>query len=169
MRRDGFTLVELCSVIAVMGVLLALATLNWNSMQRKSAIENEIKTVYADLMATRLDALYTKRPRSVVLSGARFSVYSSELTSVSALSSTALKYPLKFNTAGSSLTLTFDAGGLSTATGDTALCVVPANDLAADNPGAVDSIVVCAARIKLGKRQQGGVCDTTTGTGIVQN
>ena len=161
MRRNGFTLVELLVVLTVMGILLSIATMNWNSMQKKSAVENEAKTVFADLMTARLDALYSKRPRSVVFSGVQFAVYSSSLTSVNPVSRKTLRYPLQWQPAGPSLTLTFDASGLSTAGSDTPVCIDPENNLAIANSGAVDSIVVSAARIKLGKRQ-GGSCDPLT-------
>jgi prepilin-type N-terminal cleavage/methylation domain-containing protein len=160
MRHDGFTLVEMLVVIAIMGILLAIATPNWSSMLKKNAVESEIKTLYSDLMELRLNALYIKRSRSAVLSGRQFNVYSSSVTSVAPVTSNTLRFPLAWVPAGP-LTLTFDAGGLSTAGEDIAVCVDPESSLAVANPGAVDSLVVSAARIKLGKRQQGGNCDAT--------
>ena len=167
MRDHGLTVLELLVVMAIMGILMAIAVPNWNNLQKKSAIENEVKTMSVDLTALRLDALYAKRPRSVVLSATQFSVYSSSLTSVSPVSSKTLHFPLRWQPASSTLTLTFDASGLCTAAADTPLCVDPDNNLALANPGAVDSLVISAARIKLGKREQGGACDAT-GTGIAQ-
>jgi len=163
MRQAGFTLVELIIVMAIMGVLMAIATANWNQMQKKNAVEGEAKALYADLMAVRLDALYTKRPRSVVVTSTGFNVYSSSLTTVGPASGKSLRYPLKWTPASPVLTLTFDVGGLSTAGADTSICVDPDNNLAVTS-GAVDSIVVSTARIKLGKRE-GGSCEVS---GITQ-
>jgi len=159
MGRNGFTLLELLIVMAIGGILLTIAGVNWNNMQKKSAVETETKMIYADLMATRLDALYSKRARSVVLSSTQFSVYSSSLTSVNPQSRKTLRYPLKWKPASTTLTLSFDSGGLYTAGADLPLCVDPANNLTVSNLGAVDSLVVSAARIKIGKRS--GDCDVS--------
>jgi prepilin-type N-terminal cleavage/methylation domain-containing protein len=148
MCARGFSLVELLVVIAIMGILLSIATLNWNAMQTKSAIESQIKMIHADLMEVRVQALYSKTPRSVVISGQQYKVYSSTDTSVAPLVTKQLRYPVVWkNGAG---TLTFDAQGLTTNMGS--LCVLPTNSTADLNSAAVDSIVVSQARINFGKR-----------------
>lgn len=147
MREHGFSLVELMIVIAISGILLAIATLNWNAMQTKSAVESQIKTIYADLTEVRLQALHTKKPRSVIISGQLFKVYSSEVTSVTPVVTKQLRYPITWNGGAD---LTFDEQGLTTNAGS--LCVLPGNDTTTVNSAAVDSIVVSQARINLGKR-----------------
>jgi prepilin-type N-terminal cleavage/methylation domain-containing protein len=155
MRNHGFTLVELMIVIAVMAILGTIATLSWNSMQKKAAIETQAKTMFGDLMDVRSQALYTKRKRSVVISGSLFKVYSSNLTTVSPVSQKALRYPVVWNSAGT--TVTFDSSGLANGS-QRSLCIDPDSDLTVVNEATVDSIVISAARINLGKRT-GGDCD----------
>lgn len=151
MRQGGFTLVELIITIAIMAILLSIATLNWNEMQRKSAIESQVKTMHADLMEVRLQALYGKRKRSVVLSVKQFAIYSSNETSVTPISRKDLSYPIAWNSGN---TVTFESSGLTNT--EKSICVDPSSD----NPGAIDSIVISTARINIGKRQSGGSCVT---------
>lgn len=160
MREDGFSLVELMVVVAIMGILLAIGTLSWVPMQKKGFIEKEIKILYTDLNDLRLDALYTKRTRSAVLSGTTFRVYSSNATGVNPVSTKELRYPVRWNTTDTSLTLTFDGAGLYTASADTPVCVDPDNNISAQNDVYVDSIVISAARIKLGKKGVGACAAT---------
>ena len=150
MRERGFSLVELVVVLAIMGTLLAIVSLNWHEMQMKSAVESEIKKIHADLMEVRLQALYGKKARSVVISGQQFKVYSSAATgSVPPVVTKTLPYAVEWH-GGSPLT--FNAQGLTTDVGS--LCIVPTNS------AAVDSIVVSTARINLGKRQTGEACNS---------
>ncbi|MFZ3207567.1 MAG: prepilin-type N-terminal cleavage/methylation domain-containing protein [Geobacteraceae bacterium] len=150
MRQGGFTLVELMVVIAVMAILLSIATLNWNEMQKKTAIESQIKTMHADLMEIRLQALYGKRARSVVISGQVYKSYSSQVITSTPLETKQLRYPVTWNGGGS---LTFNAQGLTNDQGS--ICVLPTGSTAVINSAAVDSIVVSQARINLGKRTEG--------------
>ena len=160
----AFTLVEMLVVMSIMGILMTIAVLNFRDMNQKSGIETEARTLYTDLMEVRLDALYTKRPRSVMLSATQFSVYSSTNTSVAALSRKTLRHPVKWTPTSPTLTINFDTCGLCSPTGpDIPICVAPEGVLG-PNPAAVDSLVVSSVRVKLGKLQ-GGSCVTT---GITQ-
>lgn len=75
MRKNGFTLVELMVVVAIMGTLLTIGTLAFNSMTRKSAIEAQTKEIYGDLMKARSEAIYQKSNRSAVVNGVQFSIF----------------------------------------------------------------------------------------------
>ncbi|TWJ32786.1 pilus assembly FimT family protein [Geobacter argillaceus] len=155
MRNHGFSLIELMLVIAVIAILGSIATLSWQSMQKKAAIETQAKTMYGDLMDVRSQALYTKRARSVAISSGLFQVYSSTVTSVPPVSQKTLGYAVVWSSAG---TITFDTAGLANGS-ERSLCVDPYNDLTVVNAAAVDSLVISAARINLGKRT-GGNCVT---------
>ena len=152
----GFTLVELIVVISIIAILTSIATLSWNRMVMKNALESQVKTVHADMMGTRLEALYSKRPRSVVISGKVFTLYSSDVTTVAPIASKTFKYDFKPSGA---TTVTFDTSGMMNGT-QISICVDPYNDFTVALDAAVDSIVVSQARINLGKRDEGGNCVT---------
>jgi prepilin-type N-terminal cleavage/methylation domain-containing protein len=152
----GFTLVELIVVISIIAIITSIATLSWNRMVIKNAIESQIKRVHADMMGIRLEALYSKRPRSVVINGNVFNIFSSAVTTVSPISSRTFKY--NFKPTGAS-TVTFDTSGMANGT-QNSFCVDPYNDFTVALDAAVDSIVVSQARINLGKRDEGGSCVT---------
>jgi type II secretory pathway pseudopilin PulG len=148
----GFTIVEIIVVLGIMFILLSLATRGWNRMSMKAAVEGQVKTVFADLMNVRTEALYTKRARSVVFSGKAFMVYSSQLTSVSPILTKNHTYD--FIPAGTN-TITFDTSGMATSDLVT-VCVAPGG--LSETNGAVDSLVVSSSRINLGKRTAGADC-----------
>ena len=152
----GFTLVELIVVMSIITIICSIAVLNWNRIVVKNGIESQIKTVHADMMGLRLEALYTKRERSVTISGKAFNVYSSTVTAVAPISSRTFKY--NFKPAGTS-TITFDTSGMANGTQNT-FCVDPYGDFTVALDAAVDSIVISQARINLGKRAEGGNCVT---------
>jgi prepilin-type N-terminal cleavage/methylation domain-containing protein len=156
MRTDrGFTLVELVVVISIITILTTIATLNWNKMVMKGAVEGQIKTVHADMMSVRLEALYGKRSRSVVVSGTSFSIYSSGVTTVSPVSSKTFKY--KFSPAAA--TVTFDSSGMTN--DQVTICVNAYNEvtLFETTDAYVDSLVISQARLNLAKRPEGGACN----------
>lgn len=156
MGTRGFTLVEIIIVMAIVAILSSIAVMNWNRLTTKSNIEGQIKTVHADLMTVRMEALYGKKARSVVVSGKEFRIYSSSVVTASPLDKKSFKF--NFVPSGDNK-ITFDASGMTNGT-EVSVCVDPVGDLTVANDAAVDSLVVSQARINLGKRDEGGTCVT---------
>ncbi|HZV82819.1 MAG TPA: type II secretion system protein [Geobacteraceae bacterium] len=156
MGTRGFTLVEMIIVMSIIAILSSIAVLNWNRMTTKSNIEGQIKSVHADLMTVRAEALYGKRARSVVLSGKEYRVYSSSVVTSSPLATKSFKF--NFIPSGDNK-VTFDTSGMTNGT-QVSICVDPYNDKTIANDAAIDSLVVSQARINLGKRDEGGNCVT---------
>jgi prepilin-type N-terminal cleavage/methylation domain-containing protein len=169
MRTDrGFTLVELIVVLTIITILTTLATVGWNRMAMKGVVESQIKTVHADMMSVRLEALYTKTPRSVVISGKNFYVYPTDATTGTPVSSKTFKYNFISTGANTpaSNTITFDTSGMANGTQVT-ICVEALNDTLETTDAYVDSLVISQARLNLAKRAGGGHCDTST-SGVTQ-
>ena len=57
----GFTLIEMVVVIGIASVLLALATLGFQSMNDKYKVESQVKQMQADIDNLRLTAMTTKQ------------------------------------------------------------------------------------------------------------
>jgi prepilin-type N-terminal cleavage/methylation domain-containing protein len=63
----GFTLLELIVVIVIMGVLLTIAGLSYQDLQRRSDVDRKVKQMYTDLMNTRLRAMQHGRDHFVTM------------------------------------------------------------------------------------------------------
>jgi prepilin-type N-terminal cleavage/methylation domain-containing protein len=166
----GFTIVELLVVISIIAVIAGMATLSWNRMVMKSAVESQIKMVHADMMSVRLDALYSKRARRVTLVGKVFNIYSSTATATSVTPVSTRTFKYNFLSKPTNLVandfVEFDTGGLMNGSQGT-FCIDALNDTLKTTDASVDSIVVSQGRINLAKRPEGGKCDTSTG-GVTQ-
>jgi prepilin-type N-terminal cleavage/methylation domain-containing protein len=75
MRKKGFTLVEICIVIAIMGILAGLAIGNFRGLQSKYNLESQVRETYSDLMSTRLMAMNKNRTHFMVLAAGSYTIY----------------------------------------------------------------------------------------------
>jgi prepilin-type N-terminal cleavage/methylation domain-containing protein len=147
MSSRGFTLIEMLLVVAIMGILTTIGGFAFSQYQQKSAVENQTRRLYADLVGLRSRALFEKRPRTVRVAATSYSLYSSDVVTVNPVSTTMLKAPINQSSAADT---TYDTCGMTTTT--TTICA------AARNSAPVDSIVIYPTSIRLGKLTQGAAC-----------
>lgn len=156
MRQRGFTIVELLIVIAIAGILMTFATLSFNEISRKQAVNDEIKMIYADIASARADSMYQRKQRRIVLTGTSFRIYSSleSGSGVQPMLDKTLQYPIMSGT-GNTRTFNFDTSGLLTGGNSASICVNPPSDYGT----VVDSIVVYTTRTTYGSWNNTGACD----------
>ena len=157
----GFSLTELITTIAILGILLAIATLNFSSWTRKSQIEKQTKELYSDFNTVRSESIFRKMRHSIIMntdgSGYVMKRYSSadEPTSAGTTLSTInsqflLKDKDNANFISGNRTFMFDIRGL--ASDWNTIRVNPS-----DSGAVFDCVVVDTGRTNLG-RMVGGAC-----------
>ena len=67
MNLRGFALTELIVVIAIIGILVAVVSLDFNSWQKKANIDAQTKELNSDLSDLRLRAIQTKRNHMAIV------------------------------------------------------------------------------------------------------
>lgn len=145
MDRNGFSLIELLITIALITIMLSIATFQFSAFSKKSGVESQTRKLYGDLMELRSQAMFEKRSRGVKLSALSYSIYSSEVMTVNPIQVTTLKTPINTEE------IVFDTRGMLQSAA-TSICVSETNS------AAVDSIAVSMTRIKLGKLKAGEAC-----------
>jgi prepilin-type N-terminal cleavage/methylation domain-containing protein len=145
MRQNGFSLVELVVIIGIIGILLSIVTLQFNTYTTKAAVEAQVKMMQSDLMTARSQSLFQKRSRAVEVTATQFSIYSSTVTAVTPVSQRTLKYATLSNGAGP---IIINSNGLinDPSNGGRSICLS-----IGDNPATIDAIVLSTTRIQLGK------------------
>lgn len=156
MGERGLTLVELMMVVAIVGTLVAIGGLQLAEMNKKAAVEQQVKTIYSKLMEVRVEAMYTKSPRTVKVASGSLTVYPNATGLGTASSVLAVKYPTVMATGLDRVNFNSKGIMLSDAGPELAICVEPEN--AVSESLNIDSIVVSAVKIHMGKRKSGGDC-----------
>jgi len=167
MKRDGFTLVEILTVIAIIGIVAGMAVISFRGMVRRYNVESQIKELYSDLVNTRVMAMSTKRTHFVDIKSGQYSAYVDtnttnpnqdgdgilqEATDVRLAGyPKTFKFPLSWG--GGSTTIEFSPKGLANNIPNT-FCV-----FSNINP-AYDCIVVSPTRIILGRLKNQGSCSS---------
>jgi prepilin-type N-terminal cleavage/methylation domain-containing protein len=67
MNNRGFSIVELVVVIGIMGILLSIVTLDFNSMQNKSFIEKQCREFVSDVVSLRMQAMTRKQQHMITI------------------------------------------------------------------------------------------------------
>jgi len=157
MNRQGFSIVELITVILIVSLLLAVAALNYSRWQTKSNVEKEVKELYADMMDMRQQALVramTHRVDFTSMNSIRLVRFANENDAVGTqLQQRNLPYAIT-QSATPFPSIDFNSRGMMVDPATKSICVF------SDSGAAVDSIVIMQSRISLGRlRNQGGACD----------
>ena len=74
MEKNGFTLVEVMIVIAIIAIIVSIATLNFRGMKGKADTEKQTLQLQSDITTIRLNAMQNKQ-RSIVWFGPRQHIY----------------------------------------------------------------------------------------------
>lgn len=67
LNESGFTLTEILVVVAIIGVLLSIATFGFHQWMVKSNVEAEVRQMLADFSQLRFRAVTTKQKHSVTI------------------------------------------------------------------------------------------------------
>lgn len=150
MKRNGFTLVELIVVMAIMTTLLTIGVLNFNTYMHKSNIESQTRMLYSDILKVRSQALFEKRDKVATFSSTVFLGYSSNLAS----GSPTVRRDFKSSVTATEGQVTFDSRGMAAFVDPVAvaICVNEGSE------AAVDSIVINPSRVLMGKKNAGQTC-----------
>jgi prepilin-type N-terminal cleavage/methylation domain-containing protein len=153
MKARGYSLLELVVTIAIMSILLAITTINYQAWQVKNNVEKQTKEIQTDLSDLRLRALYSKMRHSVTLQPGGYEVKSfidATDTDGTVVFRKELRYPIT-KSDGSSLAgeaISFDSRGF---TNDVQTIRVTSPD-----PGtSLDCIVISNARTNAGRWKDG--------------
>lgn len=162
MNRHGFTLVEILVTIMIMGILLAVAVPNFNTIMKNANIENQTKELHSALVGARMAAMQN-RQRTALFIGPKqyvFKTYSSDTDTNGTVRSTINQTYTMQKVSGSSFAdldvtsdkVEFDVNGLVQANKATYV-VTPVNSKVGKN-----CIVIHTVRTNIGRMSSGTTC-----------
>ena len=166
-NKQAFALTELIVVVVIMGIVLGIGTLNFNSWQRKAAIERQTRELLADFNTARSEAMFRKKPHAIIMNAdatgyilRRYSSVDESRTSATPASGIVFTKNVSYQFQkgnGSSIAdaiMQFDITGFtSTAADNNTIRVNPISSGAA-----FDCVVVSASRTNIGQMTSGGSC-----------
>ena len=159
---SGFSLIELIVTMAIMSIILGIATLNFRSWVVKNNKEAQIREIFVDLNEARTNAFTQKRPYWIVFQPNSYVMKSytsatapvptnaTAVTSGTTIKTKNLTYGL--TNAGASIVNTpviFDTTGITF--NWFTIFVNPYNTDPSKEPATANCIVISTARINMGK------------------
>jgi len=155
--EHGFTLIEVLVVIAIIGILLSLATLDFSTWQKKYAIEAQTRGMLTDFTDARLQAIHRKNFVTITLSTNSYVItrFGTEtLTNGTTIMTKQLKYPIQQFAPGngtltdfSNTVLTIDERGYIGSTDYLTIAVAPSQTSASLNCLSVQAAQTNAGKI----------------------
>jgi prepilin-type N-terminal cleavage/methylation domain-containing protein len=152
-NNKGFTLIELLVVITIIGILLAIGTHNFSAWSRKSNMEAQVKQIYTDLLATKIDSMHRKTQLDLNVYVVTNGYDTRDSLGNVVLPLKTVHFPVTTSAGpATNLTVTFDVNGMKTSPATTqAIC------LQEYDPGlAYDSIIIDQVKVNLAKRNSSG-------------
>jgi prepilin-type N-terminal cleavage/methylation domain-containing protein len=152
MKEEGVTLTELLVAVSIVGILALALGFSFQGWMGKYKIENEVKTLYSDLMDTRTKAMTRNRMYFVVLNAGNYQEYAdtngNNAPDAGAGDNPEAEFtnpkPLEYSPEWTG-TIAFDTRGLAS-TNATIVLNIPA-----DTDPDYDCIHVYQSRIRMGK------------------
>ena len=161
MKSDGYSLVEIIIVIAIIAIALSIATLNFRSMKDKGDIERQTRELQSDITGIRLNAMQKKQRSAIMLDPRQYiyKTYSSEFDTAGRTVNTVSYHFEVRKKNGASLVLLnsatdrieFDTRGFTDNT--MTLVVTPVT-----YSGGLDCIEVQQARTSIGRMENVSTC-----------
>lgn len=71
-NEQGFSLMELIIVIAVIGIISSIAAINYNQWMVKNVVEAQVKQMVSDIGELRIRALTTKQRHSITINSTNY-------------------------------------------------------------------------------------------------
>ena len=150
--QSGFTLIEMVVVVAVISVLLAIATLKFSKLNEKYTVESNIKEIYSILMRARNSAANTNTPNVIVFTPNQLQT-GEDTNGDNNIdgASDSMNYP-RFNINFSASPVVFDRRGLTNN-----IQTIRITGFSAEANPIMDCIVISSTRINIGL-MTGGTC-----------
>ena len=171
MCRSGFTLIEMIITITIMGIVMGVATLNFNAWQAKHKMESQMREIFIDLNEARTNAFTQKKYYSIVFqpnsyvmksySTSQPTIYNIGTTTGTVVATKNLKYALSTRTdSGTTITSIVDTPVIFDTSGITFNWFTVTLDPSITDMGSasVNCLVISTARVNLGK-MNGTTCE----------
>jgi prepilin-type N-terminal cleavage/methylation domain-containing protein len=75
MKHNGFSLVEVLVVIAIVGILAGLGIASMAGLSRKYNVDNQVRKIYSDLTNVRIMAMNKNRTHFITLAASGYTAY----------------------------------------------------------------------------------------------
>lgn len=170
--KSGFTLVELLIVIAIIGISVGIATMNFGQMKDKSNAEQQIRLMASDISELRIRAMTLKQRHSVTVNRDSyiFKVYSSEAFTTQAEMQAngtiipggthnvklALKKTAATNDFYAGELLEIDERGMKVGVSSVGSVFLEGPNVL---KAAINCLVIHTVRVNIGKQSTAGACD----------